>query len=128
MSVYDHVHAGSLRVADGLIKVGRASLGQVLARIDERVVEPVADGNADGVEAVGLHLGEVVLGDPGVPVALEVRVGGGLVIEGGDTVELGGRGAFEAAKDRACHPILDHEQRTQIHTSNGIVVVAVVAR
>lgn len=53
MQVDDDVEAGVTGPAADLLEIGQAALGEVLAvAVDDVFLYPVADGNADGVQAV----------------------------------------------------------------------------
>lgn len=86
--------------------------------VDDVLPQPVPDGDADRVQTVALHLGDVILGDPRAPVALEGRVGRTLA-QMGHAVELGLLpAAAHVAPGGLGNPGFEDEERTQVDTAD----------
>jgi hypothetical protein len=70
------------------MRTALADLGKVLRAVHEILLEPIAQGDSDSVQAQVQHLVEVGLVDPSPPVSLEVGVRSTLALVH-DAVELG---------------------------------------
>lgn len=119
VEVQDHVHA-SLRGALGeAVHLGQAARGERLAVLFDRLLDhPVADGDADRVDAPLLHLVHVLLGDPRVPVLLERGVAL-LLAQLAHAVEFRvGAAAAHVVPLAAGHPRLDDEERSEVHAAD----------
>lgn len=77
------------------------------------VVGPVADGDAEGVDAVGSEGFDVWLGEPGGPVLLEGGGGVGGLVEG-PLVDGGGGGA---GPEGGFHPFLYDEPVPDVYAA-----------
>ena len=64
MQPEDNIEPSILCPANYLIKVLFTPLREVLAGVDDLLIEPIAKGNADSIEAIRSHLREVAGGHP----------------------------------------------------------------
>ena len=102
-----------------LVEVLEAAPGVVLAAaVDEVLLDPEADGDADGVELEAGDLGYVVLGDPGGPVLLEGGVGLVLAQVLNTRPLVARRAAAHVAPRVRRHPRLHDELRAQVHAAD----------
>lgn len=74
MQVHDDIQPSIASPANKTIEILQPAPGVPLVVIHEILLDPEADGYADGVEPVAGDLGDVALGDPRLPV----RVPGGI--------------------------------------------------
>lgn len=119
MEIHNNVHSKVCSVITEPLQVRESTLWEPFTISPDNILShPVTDGNSDSVQSKIYHLLEIVLGNPGVPVALKCGVTLGLA-QGHHTVELG---VFSTASHSipgvVGHPWLDDEEGTEIDSTN----------
>ena len=112
--INDDVKPCIARPSTDLLQVMQSTLGKVFAvREDQIFTNPVSDRNPNSIQSVRLHLGDVILGGPCIPMLCPCRVGLSLP-KFADAIKLGCcTAAAHAVPLIVGHPGLDDELRAE---------------
>lgn len=116
MQINDNIQARITSPLTQILQVLQPALREMLTvRVDQVLAHPVPDRDPDGIQPITYHLSDVILCDPGAPVARKSTVRVGLT-QARDAVELGFLAAAAHIRPRLlCDPWLEDKLGAQIH-------------